>query len=526
MKRNTFVSMLIGLAIAATGTAGGYWFAMRRMHAEPAVPAPASASSDKSEPATGRRVLYWHDPMVPGTKFDKPGRSPFMNMDLVPVYADETGDDGKVTISARTAQNLGIRIVEVKEARMHMGFAATGAVSVDERSLSAVQARVSGYIEKLHVRAQYDVVARGQPLAEIYSPEWLAAQEEYLVLRRGTQPGAEPLAQAARTRLLLLGVSENQIQRIEQTGKSEPRVTLYAPESGVVWEIGARDGMAVNPGMPLFRLANLGSVWVNAEVPETAAALVRPGAPVTARAAALPDAVYKGVVATLLPDVNAVTRTIKARIVLANPGARLKPGMFVSVEFERGGDDAKPVLTVPAEAVIHTGKRAVVIVAEDGGRFRPVDVEIGRDSGDMSEIRKGLAAGQKVVASGQFLIDSEASLKTTLNRLQSAPASAPDSAPDAFAKPAGAAIKAAQHTGSGRINSIDAGSGTLEISHGPMPALKWPAMKMTFRAAGKALLSNAKPGDEIEFDMLAEPDKDGDYVITRIAPRKKAGAAK
>jgi Cu(I)/Ag(I) efflux system membrane fusion protein len=518
MKRNAIISMLIGLLIAAIGAGGGYWFAMRRMHAEPTVPAaPSATPQGKSEPAAGRRVLYWHDPMAPGKKFDKPGKSPFMNMDLVPVYADEVAEDGKVTIGAHTAQNLGIRIAEVKEARMPMGFATTGAVGVDERSFSVVQARVNGYIEKLHVRAQYDVVSRGQPLVEIYSPEWLAGQEEYLALRRGTQPGTESIAQAARARLVLLGVPEAQIQRVEQSGKPESRVTLFAPEAGVVWEISVRDGMAVTSGMPLFRLANLGSVWVNAEVPETEAALVRPGAPVTARAAAMPDAVYKGTVATLLPDVNAATRTIKARIVLANPGARLKPGMFVSVEF---GGDAKAMLTVPTEAVISTGKRSVVIVAEDGGKFRPVDVETGRDSGNMTEIRKGLTAGQKVVTSGQFLIDSESSLKTTLTRLQSAP--------DVSSNATSGTIKATQHTANGKINRIDAKDGTLELSHGPIPALKWPAMTMTFRAADKALLTNAKAGEEIEFDVQAEPNKDGDYVITRIAPRNKtrAGATK
>jgi Cu(I)/Ag(I) efflux system membrane fusion protein len=505
MKRNAWVAIVAGLVIALAGAAGGYWYAARRTHTEPVAASPAAAPAAPS----GRRVLYWHDPMVPGQKFDKPGKSPFMNMELVPVYADEGGgatDDGKVTINPRTAQNLGIRIAEVKEARMPMGFTATGAVSVDERSLSAVQARVNGYIEKLHVRAQYDTVARGQPLVEIYSPEWLAAQEEYLVLRRSTQSDVAPIAQAARLRLTLLGVPEAQIQRIEQTGKAEPRVTLYAPEAGVVWEINVRDGMAVNSGMPLYRLASLASVWVNAEVPETEAALVRPGAPVTARAAALPDALYRGTVATLLPDVNATTRTIKARIVLANPGTRLKPGMFVSVDF---GSSAQSMLTVPAEAVISTGKRSVVIVAEGGGKFRPVDVETGRDSGDMTEIRKGLTAGQKVVASGQFLIDSESSLKTTLNRLQSAPE-----------PPSTKRATPAQHTASGKIERIDIKDGTLELTHGPIPALKWPAMTMTFRAADKALLAKAKPGDEIEFDILAEPGKDGDYVITRITPRK------
>ena len=304
--------------------------------------------------------------MVPGPKFDKPGKSPFMNMQLVPVYADESAGQGKVTISSRTVQNLGIRVVDVTEGRMETGFTATGAVSVDERSLIAVQTRVNGYIEKLYVRAQYDAVARGQPLAEIYSPEWLSAQEEYLALKRSTQPGTELLTQAARQRLALLGVSDAQIQRIEQSGQPAPRVMLYAPEGGIVWELGVREGMAVNPGIVLFRLAALGSVWVNAEVPEAEAALVRLGAAVTARATAFPDTAYKGTVAALLPDVNATTRTIKARIVLANPGGRLKPGMFVKVEL---GTTAKPALMVPTEAVIHTGRRSVVILAEDGGKF-------------------------------------------------------------------------------------------------------------------------------------------------------------
>ena len=509
MKRNVFKGLLIALVIAGIGAGGGYWYAMRRMHAEMSMPSAAPAAPAAS-PATERKALYWHDPMVPGPKFDKPGKSPFMDMQLVPVYADEGADQGKVTISSRTLQNLGIRVADVKEGRMDTGFTATGAVSVDERSLIAVQARVNGYIEKLYVRAQYDAVARGQALAEIYSPEWLAAQEEYLVLKQSTQPGAEALAQAARQRLALLGVSETQIQRIEQSGQPVPRITLYAPESGIVWELGVRDGMSVNPGVTLFRLAALGSVWVNAEVPETEAALVRIGAPVTARATAFPETVYKGTVAAILPDVNATTRTIKARIVLANPGGRLKPGMFVTAEF---GSAAKPALMVPAEAVIHTGKRTVVIVAEDGGKFRPVEVEAGRESADMTEIRKGLTAGQKVVASGQFLIDSEASLKSTLTRLESSQ------------RTEKADTGGGKHTGSAKVNEIDAAKGKVDLSHGPIPSMKWPAMTMGFRVEDKSQLANVKPGDEIEFELRGEPGKDGDYAITRIT-KKTAKAAK
>lgn len=511
MTRQTLVFAVAALLLAALGAGGGYWFALRRMHATPAAQTPAQAPmpDDKSAAASGRRVLYWHDPMVPGQKFDKPGKSPFMNMELVPVYADEVSDEGKVTINARTLQNLGIRLAEVKQSPLDMRFAATGAVSVDDRTLSAVQVRVNGYIEKLHVRAQYDSVANGQPLADIYSPEWLAAQEEYLVLLRATQPDTQALASAARARLALLGIPQAQIARIEQSGRPEPRITVHAPEAALVWEIGAREGMAVNPGLTLFRLANLNTVWVNAEVPESQAALVRPGAPVSARVTAFPDAEYRGHVATLLPDVNASTRTIKARIVLANPGARLKPGMFATLEF---GASTLTALTVPSEALIYTGRRTVVIVAQEGGKFSPVEVETGREAADRVEIRKGLSLGQNVVASGQFLIDSEASLKTTLSRLQSAP------------EPAASAAKPAQHTGSGKVNRVDTADGTLEITHGPMPSLKWPAMTMMFRA-DKSLLANAKAGDEIEFDVLEKPDKDGDYIVTRITRRSPTGHA-
>ncbi|HZP92857.1 MAG TPA: efflux RND transporter periplasmic adaptor subunit [Burkholderiales bacterium] len=427
MKRNTSLLVLGAHLLLGLGLSGGYWLAMHRLDepmtlasAQEALTAasstgtPSPASADKVDPKSGRKVLYWHDPMVPGQKFDRPGKSPFMDMDLVPVYADEASDAGGVTISPRTIQNLGIRTTEVKEGALDTGFSAVGAVGIDERGITTVQSRASGYVEKLYVTAQYDPVKRGQRLIDLYAPDWLSAENEYLVLKRSRQPGAAALAEAARERLTLLGISEDQIRKLEREGNADPRVTLYAPDAGVVWELGVREGMAVSPGMTLFKLAPIGTVWVNAEVPETQAALVRPGAPVQGRTAAFPDKVFKGKVAALLPDVNPTTRTIKARIVLANPGGLLKPGMFARLEFD--GREQRALL-VPAEAVIYTGKRNVVILADGDGKFRPVEVEVGRDGGDATEIRKGLDAGQKVVASGQFLIDSEASLKTTLERL-------------------------------------------------------------------------------------------------------------
>jgi Cu(I)/Ag(I) efflux system membrane fusion protein len=410
--------------------ATGYWLGVRQMPSEqggksaagtvgaPQVGMAATASSD----GAGRKVLYWHDPMVPGQKFDKPGKSPFMDMDLVPVYADAAADSGSVTISPRLAQGFGVRTVEAKEGSLASGFTAVGAIAADERSIVAVQSRVQGYVERLHVRATYDAVRAGQPLADLYAPEWLAAQEEWLALKSSAQPGAAALADAAKQRLRLLGMPDEEIARIEREGRPATRVTLTAPESGIVWEIGARDGMAVMPGTTIYRLAALGSVWVIAEVPEAQAGSLVVGGPVEVRAAAFPERVFKGTVGTLLPEVNPQTRTVRARIVVANPGGVLKPGMFANVAF-RGAAATKAVL-VPSEAVIRTGTRNVAIVAAGEGKFTPVDVEIGRESGDVIEIRKGLAAGTRVVSSSQFLIDSEASLRAATARMADAPDSA------------------------------------------------------------------------------------------------------
>jgi Cu(I)/Ag(I) efflux system membrane fusion protein len=211
------------------------------------------------------------------------------------------------------------------------------------------------------------------------------------------------------------GMSDAQIARVEAGGKVEPRITLEAPIGGVVAELAAREGMTVMAGAMLFRINGLGTVWANAEVPEGQAALVRPGASVEARSPAVPGTVFKGRVQAIVPEVNPATRTLKARVELANAGGHLVPGMFVTMNF--AAPAAAATLLVPSEAVIQTGKRSVVMVADADGRFRPAEVETGTESNGRTEIRRGLAAGMRVVVSGQFLIDSEASLAATETRM-------------------------------------------------------------------------------------------------------------
>jgi len=433
MNKTYLFVVPVAAIVIGTGGYGVYRLGMNRgmelqgtvSNATPAVPSAASAQkAGYVDAKTGKKVLYWHDPMVPGQKFDKPGKSPFMDMQLVPVYADSGGDETAVAISPRMQQNLGVRTAEVKSGSLTSTVEAVGSVAYNERDVAVVQARSNGFLERLHVRAPLDPVRKGQPLAELYVPDWVAAQEEYLTAKRinaqSDSKSLAGLADAARQRMRLAGMSDAQIAAVEAGGKVQARVTITAPIAGVIGELTAREGMTVMAGAPLFRINGLSTVWVNAEVPEVAAAQVRPGNPVEARTPAVSGTVFKGKVSAILPEVNPATRTIKARIELANPGGQLVPGMFATVSFAPAA--RKDVLLVPTEAVIQTGKRSVVVVAQGEGKFAPVDVEVGVDSNGQTEIRKGLQAGQKVVISGQFLVDSEANLKASTTRMGDTPA--------------------------------------------------------------------------------------------------------
>lgn len=375
------------------------------------------------DPVTGRKILYYHDPMVPGNKFDKPAKSPFMDMMLVPVYAGSDADSDRagsqVTISPRIQQNLGVRTAQVTEGRLSPHVAAVGSIAFNERDQVIVQARANGYVERLHVRATLDRVAKGQALAELYVPDWIAAQEEFLSVRRMQGSDLASLVDGARQRMRQVGMSETQIAFIDSSGKTQPRFTLVAPIGGVVTELLAREGMTVMAGATLFRINGLGTVWAHAEVPESQAVLLRPGVKVQASSPAFPGVKFDGKVQAMLPEVNPTTRTLKARLELANANGALVPGMFVQMQFKDLRD--QKVLQVPTEAIVQTGQRTVVMLAEENGHFRPVDVETGIESGGQTEIKHGLQAGQRVVVSSQFLIDSEASLKGVEARLHVEP---------------------------------------------------------------------------------------------------------
>lgn len=413
---------LFGLAIGIAAT----WFFLHRA-ASSAPPAPSSSSTSAE-----KKVLYWYDPMSPGQRFDKPGKSPTMDMALVPKYADAAGEGaGVVSIDPGQVQNLGLRTARAERGGLAATVRATGAVAFDERAVTVVQARVAGIVERLDVRAPLTAVKQGQALLTLLAPDWTGAQEEYLSLRRSNTQGLDELRAAARQRLLLLGMSEAQIRAVEQSGKAQTRIVVTAPRAGVIGELSVREGATVMAGTPLLRINGLDTVWINAAIPEAQIGRVTASSTVEARFPAFPGERFAGRIEALLPDIDAATRTQLARIVLENPAHRLAPGMFAQVDIAASTEGATGVL-VPTDAVIATGMRHVVIVDSGQGKFRAQEVRVGDEANGKTQILEGLADGETVVLSGQFLIDSEASLSGTLARLQDSGA-----AHEGHAKPAG-----------------------------------------------------------------------------------------
>ena len=490
--------LIVTLVLVLAAGAGGYWLASSKHDGDSPI-----------EAAGERKVLYWHDPMVPGTRFDKPGKSPFMDMQLVPVYADELVSDSGVKIHANITQNLGIRLGKVERVAFERTLTAVGTVAFDEGRMSVVAARAEGYVTRLFVRAQLERVRRGQALAEVQAPAWIEAQQDYVALLDAQSEAARALREAARDRLRVLGVPDTTIQRIESERKTYATTTITAPIDGVVSELGVREGSAFMPGALLFRINGLSNVWVNARIPEVSVSLVAPGSTITLSATAWPGKTFQGRVIALLPEVEPQTRTMVARADVANPDFRLTPGMFVSLSFT--APNREPQLAVPTEAVIATGERSVVIMANGDRSYGVADVITGEESNGRTAILAGLTEGQTVVVSGQFLIDSEASLSSTVSRLRAAsPQATPRPAPD---------TSTGVHSATGTVAAIDARSVTLE--HSAVASLDWPPMVMSFLSPPGGLPSHIKVGDSVTFTFT---NTEGGYRIESVS-RTDAPAA-
>jgi Cu(I)/Ag(I) efflux system membrane fusion protein len=409
------VGLVLGAIIIAAGSsAGGYWIARRGTQAASGSTAMASMSGQERKP------LYWYDPMQPNQHFDKPGKSPFMDMQLVPKYADDARESGPASlrIDPGIVQNLGVRTTKVERGALSQPVEAIGNLGFNQRDIAVVQARGNGFVTKVYARAPGDVIGREAPIVDLLVPEWAAAQTEFLALSRA---GDRELIDAARQRLLLLGMPSELVRQVEETRELRTTVTIRSPVAGMIESLDAREGMTISTGATLAKINGLATVWLEAAIPEARGAVLQLGKSVEARLTAYPGQRFNGRVIAVLPQANAETHTVRVRIELANADGRLKPGMFAQVRLD--SDNQSPVLYVASEAVIHTGTRTVVIVSDDEGRFTPTEVQTGADLDGKTVILRGLTEGQRVVASGQFLIDSEASLKGVLARLGAKPGS-------------------------------------------------------------------------------------------------------
>ncbi len=363
------------------------------------------AGGETAEGGGEREILYWYDPMVPNERYPGPGKSS-MNMETIPKYADEGGTTATpgVRIDPALAQNLGVRYATARRGDLEGDLSATAVVDYNERDIAVVQSRADGFVQRVYNRAPGDVIAAGAPLVDLLIPTWGGAQTEYLAVRR---TGNTPLIQAARQRLVLMGMSESLIASVERSGRARNTITISTPTGGVIKTLGVRAGMSVTQGMTLAEINGLATVWVNAAIPEALGSRLRVGQSVEVALTAFPGERFTGRLTALLPELVGDSRTVTGRIEMANRGGRLRPGMFGRITFGGGSTTA---LLVPTEAVIRTGERDIVMLARPEGRYQPAEVRVGREAGGQTEILAGLREGERIVASGQFLIDSEASL--------------------------------------------------------------------------------------------------------------------
>lgn len=450
-------------------------------------------ASEGEQAEQQKQPLYWVAPMDSNYRRDKPGKSP-MGMDLIPVYEEDLGNEadgpGVVKIAPHVVNNLGVRTTEVKTMDLHRQIKTVGYVQYDEDNLVHIHPRIDGWIERLYVKAEGDPVEKGQPLYSLYSPQLVNAQEEYLLaLKRNNRD----LINAARARLLALQVSEQFVQELKASGSASQSVLFYAPQSGVIDALKTREGFYVQPGNTLMSIGKLEQVWVEAEVFERDAALIKSGQSVTMTLDYLPGRSWPGKVDYVYPSLDAKTRTLRVRLKFDNRERLLKPNMFAKVTIH--ADAQENALLVPREAVIRTGDQDRVVLVMGEGQYKSVAVKIGRISDDVIEILDGLNGDDRVVTSAQFLIDSESSKSSDFQRMS------PNKEPDAVWM-------------EGEINSVQAEQRSVNITHDAVPAWGWPEMTMDFDVAESVDMQALKAGYGLHFEVTKLAD--GGYSVTGI----------
>ncbi|PKO37424.1 MAG: efflux RND transporter periplasmic adaptor subunit [Betaproteobacteria bacterium HGW-Betaproteobacteria-6] len=430
-----------------------------------------------------------------------------MGMDYIAVYeGDEPDGEGAVKVSPARLQTLGVKTARAEMAVLDAAVRAVGRVEINERLIHDVAPRFEGWIERLYVNASGDPVKRGQPLFSVYSPELVSAQKELAIAQslKLDAPGADPaarqaaqrLAEAARERLA-------NWQMAAPAGQANSRVTFTSPAAGIVLDKKAVEGMRFAPGTAIYRIADLSTVWVIADVYEQDLQRVKVGETAMVDIDAFPGRHFEAKVSYLYPTLNAATRTTPVRLELPNKDGLLRPGMFAHVELASAGQTSR--LTVPKSALIDTGERQVVLRVAGEGKFQPQAVKVGRRGQDAVEILEGLEDGAEVVVAANFLIDAESNLKAALSTFT-----------DPQAAPA-----AKSYSATGAIVTVDAANGSISMKHEPIPALQWPAMTMDFGLADPALVKGLLPGQSVHFNF--EDRGNGEFVITGFEKMSAAG---
>ncbi len=373
-------------------------------------PFSVQAQDEKGSDDGERKILYWVAPMDPNYRRDKPGKSP-MGMDLIPVYADEVGDGTSISIDPQMVQNLGVRTADVERGRLWRAIRTPGFITVDRNQIREIEVRFAGWIQDTTVQETGETVRKGQRLFSVYSPELNSAQRDYLQI---LETGKKALIQAARERLHSLGFPRQLIKQLEKSRKIIENVPIYSPIDGVIAESRLREGDYIKPGKSVMRLENLDTVWLMLQAPERKAALITTGLPVDYELQMEGAESREGEIEYVYPELDRKSRTVMARLTIDNTDGQLKPGQLARGTIYAGPKDN--VLYVPSEAIIRLGDENRVILALGEGKFAAREVGLGIESGDYTEITWGVDEGEKIVVSGQFLLDSEASFKASMMR--------------------------------------------------------------------------------------------------------------
>lgn len=458
--------------------------------------------------STTQEPLYWVAPMDPNYRRDKPGKSP-MGMDLIPFYGDDAQQNspGTVAISPEVVNNLGVRTTLVKDSVLQQTISTVGYLQYNSDRLIHIHARVNGWVEKSFITANGDAVAKGDPLYDVYSPELVNAQEELIFALNQKDTG---LISAAEERLRSLQVPETFISQLKRQRKVSQTVRFFAPQNGVVDNLGVREGFYITPGMTLMSIADLNEIWLEAEVFERQAHLLNVGQKVEARTDFLPGEVLQSEVSFIYPTIDEKTRTVRVRVRLDNHDLRLKPNMFAHLTID--AKEHQSTLVIPKQALIRGAKQDRVVLALGEGKFKSIAVTTGRYGDDDVEILSGLKRGDLVVSSAQFLLDSESSKSSDFMRM--APLSDDSADMDHSAHSSmsaetemsdSKALEPAKNVWvAARINRVDLPARKVNVDHSAIPDWKWPKMTMDFTVAEWVEMSELPIGKNIQLEITKE----------------------